>query len=443
MMKDFKESTFSTDKSTGDLRVLCVLLGGNKQGQAFAESCLRWTPQVAVGEEAIFLEIGKCSHIYSEETIVKGVLALARRFEMKVSIALDQDIPTSLAKARYHNQIKEKSNLPIEILNDYLSPFVRTHQLDKMIISLKLLGINQLGQFMEVRPNELASRFGKDGLFVSMRVRDARHIPWPRFKPEEFIVEEQQIESTQPLTNLEPLTFVLRGLIDKSMARLRGRSERATVVELILEQEPYSTVKQAKRRWLFELALPQGSTRGLLDIIKDRLARELQVTPLEAPLTGVTFKVLSTAPGAASQKDFFCKKEEQKEIMAALVSRLTERLGPHQAFVAESVENYRPERSWLRKFAEEDSEASEVVWPTPERPLRLYKEPKELSQFGDILVAQGKRWKVVKMLGPEHISGDWWKNQYERDYFRVATDTGEELWVYKEDKDLYLHGIFD
>jgi hypothetical protein len=45
------------------------------------------------------------------------------------------------------------------------------------------------------------------------------------------------------------------------------------------------------------------------------------------------------------------------------------------------------------------------------------------------------------------LVGEWWSGTeaLKRDYFRVGTETGEELWIFRiPDSDkLFLHGYFD
>jgi protein ImuB len=55
---------------------------------------------------------------------------------------------------------------------------------------------------------------------------------------------------------------------------------------------------------------------------------------------------------------------------------------------------------------------------------------------------------IAAAEGPERLSGDWWKDPYRREYFRVCTVDGELLWLYREvrrtgDKRWWLHGWWD
>ena len=66
------------------------------------------------------------------------------------------------------------------------------------------------------------------------------------------------------------------------------------------------------------------------------------------------------------------------------------------------------------------------------------------------------RWRkadfhVVRAEGPERIAMEWWKKEgLTRDYFRVETDRGLRLWLYRDGvrdetgplPHWYLQGIF-
>ena len=58
------------------------------------------------------------------------------------------------------------------------------------------------------------------------------------------------------------------------------------------------------------------------------------------------------------------------------------------------------------------------------------------------------RHEVAVAEGPERLSGDWWKSPYRREYYRVCTDRGELLWLFREQRRgeeprWCLHGWWD
>jgi hypothetical protein len=92
----------------------------------------------------------------------------------------------------------------------------------------------------------------------------------------------------------------------------------------------------------------------------------------------------------------------------------------------------------------------------PDRPLRILQSPVPLLKNGEWLQladfssnpfrsTPSRSWRVTNVDGPEILSGEWWFRQFQRSYFRLATDTGEHLWVFQTPQSgtLYLHGYFD
>src|SRR5262249_19579199 len=150
---------------------------------------------------------------------------------------------------------------------------------------------------------------------------------------------------------------------------------------------------------------------------------------LGAPVVKVSFEVLESVPGNGAQKDFFNRREQEKEAWNALVGRLSYKLGNGRVFVALPVERYLPEKAWKRGL--EFMRAAESSFPPveesewAERPARLLRKPEPIEKEGDVLVhpRTGKEWRVLKWEGPERLSGEWWNDPkfegFHRDYFRV------------------------
>jgi protein ImuB len=448
------------------LRVTCLYFSANSRSEILrvAEACLRWTPQIAVSDEAVFLEIGRCRGIYSEDALALRLKALARRFECSFQIAFAEDAPRALALAkllRSESQVirnAENVELPVEALSDYANPFGADPEDSKLVRdmsqTLQKLGVDTLPMFLALPARSLPSRFGKLGLLLHQRIREAASIPWPRFMPPERVIEKAQFEIGQPFHDLEPLIFSLKPVMDRAMARLKGRGERVTSLRIRLRLEKYSSLSQeeASRTWRLDLALPQGSSVGLLPLVRERLGFDLSQKPLPSPVTDLEFEVLETAPGVGAQRDFFDAREEEVEAWNSLIARLAEKLGDGRVFLADPVERYLPEKAWvkrselsLEKRGDPQKEAIQDV--LPERPLRVLSAPVPLHKNGGILQLsdRSRRWRVLQAEGPEILSGEWWFRQFQRSYFKLATDSGEHLWVFQTpaSETLYLHGYFD
>ena len=445
-----------------------------------AEACIRFTPQVAVRKnEAIFLEISRCKNLYTEEALIRRIQSLIKRFDplliQRTRIAFAQDAATALACARH--QMRHPERLPLEAFSDYLSPFKFDQELTKkcatIFSSLHKLGIQNLGQFIQLPLRSLPSRFSKEGLRISERVRMAFHEglgdAWPVFHPPEIIEEFAdlfQVETLDACNTQEILLFALRPALERLAARLHARGLRVTALELRFELLRRVGQSLTERSWRIDLPLPQGGARGLFQILRDRLGNELSQNPLAAPVNRLHLKIVETMPGAGAQKDFFHHQEEEVEDFSSLVSRLTAKLGALKVFHAELVSSHRPEAAWQKTLKPWKDKSMTPKGLTlnrsslhslfSERPNRLLKKPVKLVIVGDWLItneAQNEtenRWQAFEWSGPERVSGEWWERRedgrsgFKRDYYRVTSINGEQLWVYQTPQDeFFLHGYFD
>lgn len=113
-------------------------------------------------------------------------------------------------------------------------------------------------------------------------------------------------------------------------------------------------------------------------------------------------------------------------------------------------------RKTSRKVDAKDNITSSLIAPLPSdplrRPTRLLTPPQRItvnSESGEsvpvAIVLDGYRHRVIQFAGPERIESGWWQGTSERrDYFRLETDRGAWLWIYRNlvSNDWYLHGVF-
>lgn len=443
-------------------RIACLLLQNSltpREQERLARSCAYLSPMIAIRPtNAVFLEVGAMHNLYSEECVSQQLLKLSRPFGSG-SVAIAGSASRAYVLARYPHIME--SEWPLEALFDLAATFGSDPELDKkitkMIESLAPLGIFNLHQLNQLPKQTLASRFGADALELIDRLRGTIDPPWPAFRAQEPISERAEIEGIEP--GIEPLLFVMRGVLDKIMNRLAARAERAAALKIEFEMVRWNMGQMNKkihgkvrtREWLLPLPVPQGSTSGVLPILRDYLARQLERRPLEAPLQAIRIEVLESTPGGGSQPHFFEKREQESESWQALIGRLCQELGPENVFQAQTQERYLPEIAWSRELPHAlDRPQTRNTTRHFGRPSRLLKEPEALSKIGNLISHQnGTRWEVQEWLGPERISNEWWAaketatKEFERDYFKVSTKSGELLWVYLNQAKLFLHGFFD
>ena len=423
----------------------------------FTEACLRFTPRVAVREgEAIFLDMRGCASLNNDINLSRKLAVLLKRFNLNARVVFSTDAPTAFAKAICQCS---KEDFPIEAINAYISPFSvdeqESRKISTLLTFLSLLGLNKLNEIFNIDTGALVLRFGKIADKFVRNYNQPKTINWPLFKVSEKIIE--QIDDGDSIFDdscLDSLFFGLKAIIDRAMARLKGRGERASSLRVELGLK-----KCSSRCWIIKLPFPQGSAFTLISILRDRMMFDLQRDPLSAGVFRIRVEILESVPGFGVQKDFFTAREEELETWQSLIARLSDKLGADNVFWACSQDRHLPEKAWKRIIGlNQEREVSERFKPIT-RPTRLLKTPLPLLQVGNRFIAKftnGKSttWVFKEVDGPERISGEWWqavdkagiKNSH-RDYYKVRTQDGRELWIFclnsSNQSRYFLHGYFD
>jgi protein ImuB len=100
-----------------------------------------------------------------------------------------------------------------------------------------------------------------------------------------------------------------------------------------------------------------------------------------------------------------------------------------------------------------DSELAPMAQTVLQRPVNLRTDPKPIDVI--TLAVTGPptsvRWNgrsnpISKCWGPERVHTGWWRDEnIVRDYYRVETDQGLRLWIFRNMRngEWFLHGVFD
>lgn len=425
------------------MRVVCLYTGPQcERLPALAEACILFSPQVALGTDAVFAEVGASKKLFTEQEVIRRLQELLEAMEITARIGLANDAPTALAFARYG--VRSRDALPVEALACYLSPF--SPQSLPGLEAFAKLGILTIEDFTKIPRAEIPSRFGKLGLLAYERLLTASVTAWPRFTPPEKMSERVDFECAAQIETFEPVLFLLKSAFQRLFLRLYSRRLKLAAFEVKFHLNKFSS--GVDRCTVINLPLPQSDPKSVLALSAERLSKELEVKPLEDSLEGVSLTVLDTAPFQEAQKDFFSRVEEETQAFASLVGRLEERLGRGGAFHAKPMPRLLPEASWGKTL---DGEDQGTLVEVPLRPLRLLDPPQPLQRVGDWLLSVGqarRRWRFTSFTQVEKLAGEWWLGGFEREYFRVSTEEGETLWVYTATSEegprgLWLHGFFD
>ena len=334
--------------------------------------------------------------------------------------------------------------------------------------SFRALGLRKVGDLAAHAREELEARFGPEGVRAHRLAcgEDAR--VFRAFRSEVF--PEASLALEPPAEGLEPLLFVLRHLLARICDDLSRIGRAAARIEISMTPEGGGCSRAT--------VSPARPTRreGLLhDLCRAALERAVKEGgPLTAPVAELSIRVLAVAAPDTRQGDLFVTEWRDPMAAAAALSRLRARLGENGIVWPAPRADRRPEtrNAWRpveMKIAAGGPATGPVealvAEPAPESAdqhatpvalpgvLRLLSEPEPVqvkTEAGRPLEVRGagSAREIAAAEGPERLSGDWWKDPYRREYFRVCTVEGELLWLYREvrrsgELRWWLHGWWD
>ena len=161
-------------------------------------------------------------------------------------------------------------------------------------------------------------------------------------------------------------------------------------------------------------------------LLRERLASVALVEPVQA--IRIEAGDFAALPGRGGS--FFGDAAAEGEDWAQLLERLQARLGREAVYGLTTVPDHRPEHAW-RRIEPGDWDPREFRSPGP-RPAWLLETPRRLAAGRFELLA-----------GPERIECGWWDgDEAKRDYFVARLAPDSLAWIYREEGDWYLHGLF-
>lgn len=434
--------------------------------QELSEMLLRFSPEIAIRskDSAVFLEIGKCRSLYSEQRFLRHLphwiqalpLWKAHALREPPKIAIAEDATRALIAAKYGAPLSPES--PLEVLNEVANPFgPAPPAVESLIQTLNRLGIQKLEGFERLPVSELASRFGPLSLHLRHQLAHPNSLPWPTWKPRPQIKTTLELLDSEACHQLEPTLFQIKRALDILWVHLRSRALACSALQLELKQERGSHIKNRCRTYPFRFMLPQVRASATLKLIQERLEREWLQHPLEGCVVEITLEVLETTH-AELLTESFLKSSARSEDWNAAVAHLAESLGHDRVFQAQLVPERFPERSWKRIVPKNKLHAGSHSSDEPgvlnlaPRPTRLLQAPKKIEVTREKVFLksrqQTKVYTIVEWSRMERISGHWLDDPEfkakERNYFQVAIQEGPPLWIFEDRKhEFYLQGWFE
>jgi protein ImuB len=200
-------------------------------------------------------------------------------------------------------------------------------------------GLKTLGQLASLPAADLVSRLGcaARGWQAIARGEDIRPLV-PMLEEERF---EASLDLEWPITDLEPLSFVLTRLLEPLSTRLERRDRGAAVLHVLLRLVTRETT--ARR---LELPTPMRDVRALRTLA----LLDLESHPAEAAIDRVTI-VIDPTPGRVVQHTLYARAQPTPEQLSTLLARLGALMGQDRFGAPVTVDSDRPGAFAMTAFA--------------------------------------------------------------------------------------------
>src|SRR6266849_6557101 len=306
----------------------------------------------------------------------------------------------------------------------------------ELAATLDRWGIRRLGDLARLPVAEVATRLGPAGAAL---VRAARGEDERPLAPQALGGPvEEAIGLEYALDALEPLLFVLRGLVERAVARVGLEGIGVARLELTLGLDDRSRDERT-----VPLAAPTRDVKTLLTCLRV----ELEARP---PRAAVERVVLAAVPEAvrAAQLGLFAPTGPSPERLATTLARLAALCGADRVGAPAVVDSHRPGMAAVAPFA---------LGGTPGLPagdgcrlmVRALRPPRPVEVFADrdrpdFVRGVGPGGRVVGAAGPWRLIGEWWSDgDFARDYYDLELSDGGLYRCFRENGRWFIDGVYD
>jgi len=365
----------------------------------------QFTPRVSLEPpQELLLEVQGSLRLYGglealHERLAAGLNALG----FPATIAAASTPRAALWRSRGAGETLEA--LPVEVT-----------QLD--VEFFRSIGVGTVGELLKLPRDGLAQRCGAQVAVALDRALGALPEPRAFFAPPQSF--SAGLELPAEVTHAEALLFGARRLLVQLEGLLAAR--QAGVRSFVLKMTHAGSLETVLQ---VGLASPARDAERMAQLLRERLGSLVLAQPVEA----MRLEAGDFAPLPGRSGGMFGDAAGEAEDWARLLERLRARLG-HEGVCGLAVQpDHRPEHAWRRI---EPGEWDPREWQAPgPRPAWLLA-PKKLIEG-----------QFTPLAGPERIESGWWDgDDAKRDYFVARLPNASLAWVYREEGEWFLHGLF-
>ena len=412
----------------------------------------RWSPSVSVdpgreglgaeGLEGLFLDVTGAAHLFGGEGAL--LAQIGDRLAGAGSRARAAMAPTpgaAWALARWGEAEGDGCIANDETVRGLLAPLpVEALRIDdRTLTQARGFGLKRIGDLYPMPRAGLARRF-RDGAGVGLVQRLDQALGFagealtPVRPPPKYRAWQAWME---PVGDIEGVETRLKELTADLSAPLVRDGQGAKALTLIGFRSDGGTTGLSVR-----MGRPGRDPGVWLRLFREAGLGRLELgLGLDALMLTADAVELMTARQGALESE---AEAQQAESLAALIDRLSARLGEDRVLTPEPVDSWIPERAerWrpalgrlLAAPAGLDGRRSLLLLDPPE-PVEA------IAELPDGAPARFTRRRIPRRVtradGPERLSPEWWRPRPDdrqvrtRDYYRVEDDAGGRYWLFRE-----------
>lgn len=303
--------------------------------------------------------------------------------------------------------------------------------------ALAALGISTVEEFLRLPVAGLYERFGSELVVLHHQLTGRRWEPLQPIPP--TIPLQQGIEYEVPETDRTRLLFSCKTVLNGVCPTLAARHAAITALhfDYALDNRTHLTVS-------IRPAAPTLDGRELLELVRLRL----ETLSLSAGVTTLTVTV-EDMPATEEQLRLF-QEVERRDLAVAnqALARVRAIFGDDAVRRLRPREGHLPEARWTWE------PLTSVVRPQPQvvtigplirrillRPSLLPSPPRIQREAGWMPLGP-EAGHMVHLVGPDVVSGGWWRREIHRDYYFAETARGDLLWLFydRRRRQWFLHG---
>lgn len=315
---------------------------------------------------------------------------------------------------------------------------------DELSERLTRWGLQRFSDLWKLPSETLGTRLGRAGIELARRAKGKDLKPF-RPTPPRLRFEE----SAQPdyaLANLEQLSFLLRGVLDRLARRLqvRGVAVRELLLELTLENHE-----------TFARSVPLGAPTTEVPVLLSLVRLTLERNP---PGSAVEWVRVTATPGSVetAQLDLFLPPLPAPAELATTLARLEALCGGTDRVGALGVrDTHRPDAKILDSFTTDPrpdkTYGAGFLAPRAAMAFRTWRPPKSVRVWRRAgsparLELEGQSLRIERAAGPWRLFGEWWGDgRFARDYFDVELSDGGVYRLYEnlDESRWFIDGLYD